>query len=47
MELCKKGSLSEILHEREYLTEPEVRYILSQLIQALIYLKEKGIIHRE
>jgi len=45
MERCYGGSLSKIMKTRFYLTEPEVRFILSQIVDGLIYLKSKKIMH--
>jgi serine/threonine protein kinase len=45
MERCYGGSLSNIMRTRVYLTEPEVRYLLDQIVDGLIYLKSKKIMH--
>ena len=40
-------SLSEIVKKRKYLTEPEVRYYVRQMVGVLTGLREKNMIHRE
>ena len=47
MERCTGGSLSNIMKTRLYLTEPEVRFLLNQIVEGLIYLKSKKIMHLE
>ena len=36
-----------MLKERQFLTEPEVKYFIRQLIEAVIYVKSKKVIHRD
>ena len=40
-------SFSDILKRRKTLTEPETRYFVSQIVEILMYIKSKNIIHRE
>ncbi|XP_072564212.1 serine/threonine-protein kinase PLK3-like [Paramormyrops kingsleyae] len=47
MELCSRGSMLDLLQEREILSKPEVRYYLRQLIGALRHIHGKGIVHRD
>lgn len=47
MELCENQSLDELLQRRKTLSELEVRYYLIQLVDALGYLHENGIMHRD
>lgn len=47
MELCPNGTLGDLLHHRGTLAEPEVRYYMSQLLDALQFLKEENVIHRD
>lgn len=47
LELCTNKSLYEVQKVRDYLTEDEVRFYMSGLTKALIYLKSKNIIHRD
>jgi serine/threonine protein kinase len=49
MELCDNGNLYQYLreHSQGYLSEPEARGVLLQLIQGLSYLHSNGIIHRD
>ena len=41
LELCRRRSLMELHKRRRALTEPEVRYFISQILDAVLYL------HRE
>lgn len=47
LELCENYSLMELMKTRGHLTEPEVRYFLLQIIDAVTYLHKKNIIHRD
>ena len=47
MELCQKRSMAELLKRRNFITEPEVRYYLKQVLSAVQYLHENSIIHRD
>ena len=48
MEYISGGDLfSELLHSGGYLSEPESAFILSQLVEALIYLRDRHVIHRD
>lgn len=47
MELCRCGSLKDLLYQRKTLTEPEVRFFLLQLLSALEHLRETCVIHRD
>lgn len=38
---------SPIFRRRKTLTEPEVRYFMKQILEGVLYLHEKGIIHRD
>lgn len=39
--------MSIIFRRRKTLTEPEVRYFMKQILEGVLYLHEKGIIHRD
>ena len=47
LELCKNGSLKDLLKKRKRLTPLEVRGYMHKLTIALIYLKKLKIIHRD
>nr|XP_033772837.1 serine/threonine-protein kinase PLK3 isoform X2 [Geotrypetes seraphini] len=47
LEHCSRKSLAHIWKARHRLTEPEVRYYLKQIICALKYLHQKGVLHRD
>ncbi|XP_072564215.1 serine/threonine-protein kinase PLK3-like [Paramormyrops kingsleyae] len=47
MELCSRGSMLDLLQEREILSTPEVRFYMRQLIGALRHIHGKGIVHRD
>ena len=48
LEHCNGGDLDCLLKARRgYLTEPEVRLILKQLVLGLLAIKEKNVIHRD
>lgn len=40
-------SLFDILRKKKYFSEPETAHYLRQVVQALIYLHENGVIHRD
>lgn len=47
LELCEHKSLMELLRKRKQLTEPEVRYLMMQILGALKYMHKKRVIHRD
>ena len=47
LELCRRRSLMELHKRRKDLTEPEVRYYMRQLLDAMVYLHENKVIHRD
>uniref|UniRef100_A0A1B6H4A9 Protein kinase domain-containing protein n=1 Tax=Cuerna arida TaxID=1464854 RepID=A0A1B6H4A9_9HEMI len=47
LELCRKRSMMELHRRRKTLTEPEVRYFMKQILEGVLYLHERGIIHRD
>ncbi|RKO85410.1 kinase-like domain-containing protein, partial [Blyttiomyces helicus] len=47
LEICENRTLVDMLKKRKRLTEPEVRYIMWQLLDAVRYMHRLGIIHRD
>lgn len=47
MELCNKGGLDELLKQRVRFNEKDTRCIMSQLVDAVVYLHENNIVHRD
>jgi len=47
LELCHNQSMNELIKRRKRLTEPEVKYYLSQLLQSVQYMHEINVIHRD
>jgi polo-like kinase 1 len=47
LELCEKRSMAQLLRRRKFLTYPEARYFLNQVLSAVQYLHDNNIIHRD
>ncbi len=47
LELCQNQSMNELIKRRKRLTEPEVKYYMSQLIDAVRYMHDNNVIHRD
>jgi len=47
LELCHNQSMNELLKRRKRLTEPEVKYFISQLLESIKYLHSINVIHRD
>ncbi|EEB06750.1 PLK protein kinase Plo1 [Schizosaccharomyces japonicus yFS275] len=47
LELCEHRSLMDLLRKRKHLTEPEVRFLMLQILGALKYMHKKRVIHRD
>ena len=46
-EFCENRDLSHLIDQRKKLKEIEVQYYITQLIQALIHLHDRNIVHRD
>jgi serine/threonine protein kinase len=47
LELCHNQSMKELTKKRKYLSEPEVLFYMQQLIEAVQYMHENNIMHRD
>ncbi|XP_075263764.1 serine/threonine-protein kinase PLK1-like [Convolutriloba macropyga] len=47
LELCKRRSLMELHKRRKSITEEEARYFIYQILLAVSYIHEKGVVHRD
>jgi polo-like kinase 1 len=47
LELCEHQSMRELINKQTRLTELEVSYYLSQLVDAVSYIHSKQVIHRD
>merc|ERR1712168_1224912 len=47
MECAKRGDLLDFIHVQGILEEPEARKLFSQIMNALKYLHENNIVHRD
>jgi len=47
LELCHNQSMNELIKRRKRLTEAEVKYYLSQLVQSVHYMHSINVIHRD
>ncbi|XP_047124444.1 serine/threonine-protein kinase PLK1 [Hydra vulgaris] len=47
LELCNKRSMMELYKRRKAVTEPEVRFYMKQIVDAVCFLHSKHIIHRD
>jgi polo-like kinase 1 len=47
LELCQKRSMAQSVKRRKFITEPDVRYYLKQVLSAVQYLHENSVIHRD
>jgi len=47
LELCQNQSMNELLKRRKRLTEPEVKYYLSQLLDSTVHMHGMNVIHRD
>ncbi|CAG0913972.1 unnamed protein product [Notodromas monacha] len=47
LEVCRKRTLMELHRRRKTVTEPEARYFMHQMCDALKYLHESRVVHRD
>ncbi|KAH3669016.1 hypothetical protein WICMUC_005115 [Wickerhamomyces mucosus] len=47
LEICPNQSLMDLLKKRKVLTEPEVRYFMTQIIGGIRYMHTRRVIHRD
>ncbi|KAL7749927.1 Cell cycle serine/threonine-protein kinase cdc5/MSD2 [Sorochytrium milnesiophthora] len=47
LELCDNKSLMDMVRKRKRLTEPEARYFMVQLLDAVRYMHKQNVIHRD
>jgi cell cycle serine/threonine-protein kinase CDC5/MSD2 len=47
MEYCSHSSLQDLLDAKEKLAEPDVRFIVLQIVEAVKYMHSKLVIHRD
>ncbi|XP_059173789.1 serine/threonine-protein kinase 33-like isoform X2 [Physella acuta] len=47
MELCEGGDLAKLLKGRGHLTESDTKVVMSSLAEAIKYLHQQGILHRD
>ena len=47
LEICRNGSLMDMVKKRKHLTEPEVRFYTIQIAGAIKHMHSKGVIHRD
>ncbi|XP_077084519.1 serine/threonine-protein kinase 33 [Siphateles boraxobius] len=46
-ELCEGGDLKDLLRKKKHFTEEETRHIIKSLLEAIVYLHKKDIVHRD
>ena len=47
MELCKQGSVAQMLKRRYQIHEPEAALIMKQVVDAVVYMHQHNVIHRD
>lgn len=47
MDLCSEKTLAYLMIRRKKITELEAKYYGRQILKALKYLKEQGVVHRD
>ena len=46
MQLAENGTLLDYVREKKFLDEPQARKLFKQLISAVNYIHNKGVVHR-
>lgn len=47
LEICPNGSLMELIKKRKTITEPEVRFFMTQICGGIQYMHSNRVIHRD
>lgn len=47
LELCRNGELQSYLKKRGHLSEDEARHFLRQIVQGLLFLHSRNVLHRD
>lgn len=47
LELCTKGTLMDMVRKRKRLTEAESQFYMAQLLDGMVYMHSKNVIHRD
>ena len=47
MELCRGGELLDRIRKKKNFTEPEASEIMWRLVQAVDYMHNRGVVHRD
>ena len=47
LELCTNGTLMDMVRKRKRLTELESQFYMKQLVEGMVYMHKKNVIHRD